>query len=501
MPNPGAQISAPPQPGTTSTAASVNAAGQFTPVFDEQAYLAGNPDVAQAIATGQFQSGLAHYNQIGKSEGRQGSYLNQTPITDLMGNQINNPSLPQGTQVTANPIVENPNEVIGTEGNILGAAPQANVSLADQQQKTTANTYDATTTQGNVPNADAAQGTLSDGSKAQAAQGNLSAETMASLDPANVQGEVDERATVQFQYKQLTDFPAGQVPPWAAGAVREAEMRMASRGLGASTMSGEGVTAAILQAAMPIASQDAKVFETMTLANLDKKAQATFLKAGYLAQMDMKNLDNRQAANVQNAQAFLQMDMSNLNNQQQTNMVDFQARVQSLMSDASAENASKQFNATSKNQVDQFFASLAQDVEKFNAGATNDIAKFNTQLQAQREEFNAKQQLVIDQSNAVWRRQINTMNTTADNAANATNAQNLLGLSNYAMSNLWQQYRDEASWIYNSTEAQKGRDLQLALAAMGRSSIEDQMSNNDRNSFLSAAGGFASKVLTSWLFG
>lgn len=38
--------------------------------YEEQAYLAANPDVAAAVARGQFKSGLEHYQQHGRPEGR-----------------------------------------------------------------------------------------------------------------------------------------------------------------------------------------------------------------------------------------------------------------------------------------------------------------------------------------------------------------------------------------------------------------------------------------------
>jgi hypothetical protein len=49
-------------------------------VFDEQAYLAANPDVAKAVAyektRGNNYTGKDHYEQFGRNEGRQASYLN-----------------------------------------------------------------------------------------------------------------------------------------------------------------------------------------------------------------------------------------------------------------------------------------------------------------------------------------------------------------------------------------------------------------------------------------
>lgn len=48
--------------------------------FDEQAYLATNPDVATAVARGAFASGQEHYDLIGKAAGRS---LGNTPVKPL----------------------------------------------------------------------------------------------------------------------------------------------------------------------------------------------------------------------------------------------------------------------------------------------------------------------------------------------------------------------------------------------------------------------------------
>ena len=38
--------------------------------FDERVYLTVNPDVAEAVRKGQLESGIAHYQQFGRKEGR-----------------------------------------------------------------------------------------------------------------------------------------------------------------------------------------------------------------------------------------------------------------------------------------------------------------------------------------------------------------------------------------------------------------------------------------------
>ena len=112
-------------------------------------------------------------------------------------------------------------------------------------------------------------------------------------------------------------------------------------------------------------------------------------------------------------------------------------------------------------------------------------------MDAQRQKFNVENQRVIDQSNVTWRRQINTANTAATNAANQTNAQNLLNLSNFALSSMWQQWRDEASWVNTASENNKNRQHNIAMAALDRETtmaLYDEESKAQFNTFLGSIG-------------
>jgi hypothetical protein len=85
----------------------------------------------------------------------------------------------------------------------------------------------------------------------------------------------------------------------------------------------------------------------------------------------------------------------------------------------------------------------------------------------------------IEQSNAAWRRQINTANTATQNEVNRLNAQALLGLSVTAQNNLWQTYRDEAAWLVQVSERAVDRAHQAALIAQqGDLAAELQYSQN-----------------------
>ena len=227
-----------------------------------------------------------------------------------------------------------------------------------------------------------------------------------------------------------------------------------------------------------IALENSRAANTMNLANLSNSQAMTMANASALANMDQANLSNRQQAAVQNAQSFLQMDMTNLSNQQQTELFKSQQRVQSLFTDQAATNAAAQFNATSQNQTDQFFSSLKTQASQFNAGQQNAQSQFNAgqanaqeqfnaNLVNQRDQFNAQNRLVIDQNNAVWRREIATADTAAVNRSNELNASALLDISNTAYNNLWQMQADTMEWAWTSSENEAERQNNIATAKIG----------------------------------
>ena len=65
----------------------------------------------------------------------------------------------------------------------------------------------------------------------------------------------------------------------------------------------------------------------------------------------------------------------------------------------------------------------------------------------------------------MWRRESNTRDTASQNEANRINAQNLLNLTAQAQANLWQRYRDEASWVMSASESNIQRAHQSAMIA------------------------------------
>ena len=93
------------------------------------------------------------------------------------------------------------------------------------------------------------------------------------------------QATVQGQLASLTaNFDATNPPAWAAGAMRNATAKMAQRGLGASSIAGQAIVQATIEAALPIAQADAAVTAQFEAQNLSNRQQRAMLAAQQRAQ-------------------------------------------------------------------------------------------------------------------------------------------------------------------------------------------------------------------------
>jgi len=250
---------------------------------------------------------------------------------------------------------------------------------------------------------------------------------------------------------------------------------------------------------------NSKFMQTVALTEANFDQQAAVQNAIMMSQANLAEADFYQKAQIQNAQAFLQTDMANLNTQQQANILKAQQEQQRLLSNQAATNATRQFNATSENQTQQYMTSLnaqisqfnttqtnavnqfntqqqnaanalefqvAADINKANAAMVNNVNQFNSQMEFNRDQWNSQNAQAVEQSNLAWRRQANTINTAAQNAINQQNAQNAFGMSAQAQSFLWQQFRDEADYVFRAAEGDENRKAQLyaqALANEGES--------------------------------
>ena len=278
-----------------------------------------------------------------------------------------------------------------------------------------------------------------------------------------------EKTTVQGQLTDLMqDFEGGDTPAWAAGAMRSANSAMIARGLGASSIAGQAIIQATMEAALPIAMADAQTqasFEAQNLSNRQQRAmlaaqqRATFMgqefdqafqarvqNAGRIADIanmnftadqqialensrtantiNLSNLNNRQAMTLAHAASISQLESQNLSNQQQAAVQNAQNFMQMDMTNLSNAQQTTMFKAQSNIQA--LFTDQAAEnaARQFNASSENQTKQFMANLNAQVNQFNATQQNAMAQFNAGEENALSKFNASMLEQRNQFNAQN-----------------------------------------------------------------------------
>jgi DNA-binding transcriptional regulator YiaG len=281
------------------------------------------------------------------------------------------------------------------------------------------------------------------------------------------QGVVTDEMTVQGQLNKLTkDFDAGNPPPWAAASMRAATAQMAARGLGASSMAGQAIIQATLEAATPIAAADAKVFETMGLQNLSNRQQTAMLigqqRAAFLGQefdqafqtkvmnaakisdIANRNFDAQTTIALENSRLANSMDIANLSAKnavvlgKMAQMSQLETQNLSNRQQVAVENARNALamdikNLDNRQQTTLFRAQELNDALVSDAGFANatNITNANNALDAQKvsaslaqsaQQFNADLLAKVNMSNALAANEIGKFNAQQANAREEFNA-------------------------------------------------------------------------------
>ena len=419
-------------------------------------------------------------------------------------------------QVTPALQTETTGTIQPTQGALLDTDPLAPTALADTSDlrvapaiQQTEDLGDMGTIERTVPRigqAQAAQITDPKGVISDIPQGTVSPEAMAVAQTETL----DPKATVQYQLSELmSSIEDGKpLPSWASPAVRKVSAVMQARGMGASSMAAAAMTQAVMESGINIAVQDANKYATIQLQNLNNKQKTALQNALTVAGMDRANLSARLQGAVTNAQSLLTVDVKNLSAQQQSNTISYNGLTQGLFRDAAQENARIQFNAKNDRQVEEFFAELDAQVEtananrvsamsQFNAGQVNAQAQFNSTLRDARDKFDSNMQFAIDQSNVNWRRQVNTANTATQNETNRINVQNQYNASQNALNNLWQKYRDNASWNFQKSESFLQRQHEVGIMGMEFANSQQIYSQKQKDNLATGVGNW----IAQWMAG
>jgi len=278
-----------------------------------------------------------------------------------------------------------------------------------------------------------------------------------------------KQATVQGQLESLMQqFEGGETPAWAAGSMRTAMATLSARGLGASSMAGQAVIQATMEAALPIAQMDAQTTAQFEAQNLSNRQQRAMLAAQQRAQflgmefdqafqarvansarigdvanmnftaeqqvalensraantMNLNNLSNRQAMVMAEAAALSNLDMANLNNRQQAAVQNAQNFMQMDMANLSNEQQTTMFKA--QQNIQALFTDQAAEnaAAQFNASSENQTNQFFANLSSQTSQFNASQQNAMDQFNVNSVNALREFNAEIQQQRDLFNAQN-----------------------------------------------------------------------------
>ena len=367
----------------------------------------------------------------------------------------------------------------------------------------------------------------------------------------------EKAASVKDELDDLMqDFEGGNTPAWAAGAMRQANAVMAARGLSASSMVGMAVVQAAMESALPIAKLDAgnkqqmavekarqranflgiefdqefetkvknaarisevanmnftaeqtialenaRLTNTMNVANLEAKSAKIVADTAALASLERANLSAINQAAADNAQAFLDMDMKNLDNEQQAAVVKFQEMANTIIQDTNQKNVVAQTNMQEANDAEQFLKDLAFQVGKANqnqsnimaaenARGENLMAEFNAEEKRAREEFNAENARIIETANATFKQQVTTEETAAINAAYELEAKAANTLSKAAYDALISEAKDLMYYAFEAENNHLDRVNKVTTATINSGS---------GNELEKGLADMAKEVVTSWI--
>jgi hypothetical protein len=320
------------------------------------------------------------------------------------------------------------------------------------------------------------------------------------------QATPSKQATVQGQLENLmAQFEGGERPAWAAASMRNAMATLAARGLGASSLAGQAVIQATMEAALPIAQMDAQTqasFEAQNLSNRQQRAmlaaqqRAEFLglefnqafqarvanssRIGDIANMNftaeqqvalensraantvnLQNLNNRQAKVMAEAAALSQLDMSNLNNRQQAAVQNAQSFMQMDLTNLSNEQQTEMFKAQQNIQAlftDQAAENAAQQI---NAASENQTNQFFATLSSQTSQFNASQTNALEQFNVNSVNALRKFNSEIQQQRDIFNAQNGLVI---AQANA--QWRQNLATINNAAINESNREFAQTMNSL-----------------------------------
>ena len=329
-----------------------------------------------------------------------------------------------------------------------------------------------------------------------------------------------EKATVKGQLTDLmTDFEGGETPAWASGALRAASAQMAQRGLGASSMAGQALVQAAMEAALPIAMQDAQTNVAFEMTNLSNRQQRAMLaaqqRAAFIGQefdqafqarvqnsariadianinftadqsvalensrnansVNLANMSNKQSLIMAQAAAISQLDMKNLSNEQQAAVQNAQTFLAMDMTNLNNRQQTEMFKTQSLVQSILTDTAATNASKQFNASSENQTKQFMANMTSQINQFNATQTNTTNQFNAGSENAASQFNAQVENQRDQFNAQNALVI---AQANA--QWRQNTQTINSAAQNQANMQKAQTANAFTQNSL-DQIWQRERD--------------------
>lgn len=441
-------------------------------------------------------------------------------MTDVAVDRMENPQLPTGGKLEANKITEESNQIIDeTAGQVSGAVPGATTgavatatadtpdditaskattstveadvkaetdaltaaqgTVSEKAQITAAETAPTTTKVGTVPSAQIANAatiekpasrTLQSGEQIDAAANARTASNFIE-EVGEATADPTKNAMVKGQLENLmADFDDGQTPAWAAGAIRNANAILAARGLSSSSMAGQAIVQATMEAALPIAQADAATqaqFEAQNLSNrqaramlsaehrakfmgmeFDQEFQARVQNAAKISDIanmnftaeqqiaienakiantvDLANLDSNKAMALAEAAQIANLETANLDNRQQAAVQNAKSFLDMDMANLEAEQQTAIFKSQQNIQAMLSDQAAENATSQFNATSENQTKQFMANLESQINQYNATQTNAMAQYNENNAIDVQKFNSQMKEARDQFNANNQL---------------------------------------------------------------------------
>tara|TARA_B100000963_G_C22622953_1_gene670875 strand:- start:884 stop:2953 length:2070 start_codon:yes stop_codon:yes gene_type:complete len=292
---------------------------------------------------------------------------------------------------------------------------------------------------------------------------------------------VDSKATILGQMdlisEQFVDNNGNpKIPSWAQGVYGSITTDMAFSGLTGSQKMGI-LSKGLMEASLSVAKDEAAFFQTLTTTNLSNKQQQIIQKAATMAGLDEAELGVIERSSKHNSQAFLDMNMTNLTNEQQAEMINVKSKVDALFTQTSENNLRNRMVFETEADFQKFYAGvdleaqtfmekLNSDIKMFNSGEINDFEEFYATLENRRQEFTTNLQWLIDESNAGWRRSVESENTGLTFDAAATDVKSILGLSQEGLNRTWNEVDIVLDYLFKGAQSEEELAVRLLLGEM-----------------------------------